>query len=84
MSRIIDSVDPVNESTVVALARECELGSVIADELMESLGEDEVAELDARLAKRGLKTWPSDRGFEIEADPDYAADDTDPPSNRDE
>lgn len=70
MSRVIDSVDAINESTVVALARECEAGSVIAHEMVESLGDDGASELDARLAKRGLRTWPSTRGIEVEITPD--------------
>lgn len=73
MSRVIDSVDAINESTVVTLARECEAGSVIAHDLIESLGDDQASELGERLAKRGLRTWPSSRGLEVEADPEHEA-----------
>jgi hypothetical protein len=73
VSRVIDSVDAINESTVVALARECETGSVIAHNLIEALGDDQVSELGERLAKRGLRTWPSSRGLEVEADPEREA-----------
>jgi hypothetical protein len=65
MNNVIQTVDASNESTVVALARMCEAGSIIAHDLAETLGDDELAELDSRLAKQGLRSESTDRGIEI-------------------
>lgn len=61
----ISSVEPVSESTVVALARECEAASVITHELADALGDDGMAELTSRLARRGLAVESTDRGVEV-------------------
>lgn len=67
MNNVIQTVETSNESTVVALARICKAGSIIAHDLAESLGDDEVAEMDSRLAKQGLRTVSTDRGLEVVA-----------------
>lgn len=65
MANVIRSIEAVNESTVVALARECEAGTVISHDLADSLGDDGMAELEARLARRGLTVAATDRGVEV-------------------
>lgn len=62
---MIRSLGAVNESAVVALARECEAGSIIAHDLADSLGDDGMADLRSRLARRGLKITSTDRGVEV-------------------
>jgi len=69
MSNVINTVEAVNESTVVALARMCDGGVVISHDLYQSLGDDEAADLALRLAKRGLCIESTDRGCEIQLVP---------------
>lgn len=69
MSNVIHTVEAVNESTVVALARVCDEGAVISHDLYQSLGDDEAADLALRLAKRGLCIESTDRGCEIQPVP---------------
>lgn len=61
----ISSIEAVNESTVVALARECKAGSIIGHDLADSLGDDGMAELEGRLARRSLKVESTPRGIEV-------------------
>lgn len=65
MANVINSIEAVNESTVVALARECELGTIIGHDLAGELGDDGLAELKSRLARRGLTMTSTDRGVEV-------------------
>lgn len=74
---IISSVEAVNESTVVALARQCEPDSTITHELWNTLGADQVDELGKRLEARGLTIQDTYRGVyvvDIEHDEPNAVD----------
>lgn len=68
MASLINSVEAVNESTVVALARACEAGSVISHELYDSLGDDGAAELTERIGRRGLTLSETARGVHVGAE----------------
>lgn len=65
MANVISSIEAVNESMVVALARECEAGTIIGHDLADALGDDGMAELRSRLARRGLALSSTDRGVEV-------------------
>ena len=52
-----------NESTVVSLAKHLSAGDVLVDDA--DLGHDDIAELETRLAKRGLRAKSTDQGLEI-------------------
>lgn len=62
----LENLTVENESRVVALAKMIELDTILAQDLVDDMGEDEIAELNQRIDRRALRLRTTYLGLVVE------------------